>query len=220
MSSRLALVGVLVPFMLSAYAVFSISLVVRQLSEYLLVPPSLILVAVLLSFIGGAAGGVVMGYVADRLGRRPAIMISSLLFGASVLVASLTRFLWELYVLWFIVGVGVNSLNGVSYAVVVEVLRSSKGVFGGLMQGLYFAGFLLDVVTFALLRYWRPYLLTVGAVSLAASLAASLLVPETARRWARPASSMARMDRGLAVITVGLTAIVAGPSCSRCPCSP
>ncbi|WP_148217209.1 MFS transporter [Acidilobus saccharovorans] len=210
MSSRSALVGVLVPFMLSAYAVFSISLAVSQLSEYLSEPPSLVLVAVLLSFIGGAAGGVMIGYVADRLGRRPAIMISSILFGASVLMASFMRALWELYALWFLVGVGVNSLNGVSYAVVVEVLRSSKGVFGGFMQGLYFVGFLLDVVTFALVRYWRPYFLTVGAVSLVASLAASLLVPETARRWARPASSMARMGRGLAVVTVGLTAIVAG----------
>ncbi|MFP3265468.1 MAG: hypothetical protein RXO54_06510, partial [Acidilobus sp.] len=62
MSRWASLLGVLIPFMLSAYAVFSISLAADQLSASLRVPKALVLVAIPVDFIGGAIGGVAIGY--------------------------------------------------------------------------------------------------------------------------------------------------------------
>jgi hypothetical protein len=56
--------------MLSAYAVFSISMVVNQLSEALAASRPLVLWAIPIDFIGGAIGGLLIGHLADRAGRR------------------------------------------------------------------------------------------------------------------------------------------------------
>ena len=209
-AGALALAGVLVPFMLSAYSVFSLSLVLGQLARQFSVPASAVLAAIPIDFVGGAVGGVLLGYMADRLGRRPALMLAVALFGLAVLAASAINSLWELYVLWFLVGVGVNSQNGVAYAVLVELLRSAKGSVGGFMQGLYFIGFFLDELVHVLVPHWRPYFLVVGASSLAVSLALTSQVPETSAGRRAPGASLLRMGRRLALVTVGLSAVVVG----------
>ena len=169
----------MIPFLLSAYSVFSIIYVIPQLSSALGVSVSLISLAVTLSFIGGALGGVVIGVVADRWGRRIGLGLSILIFGLATLITSLITNIWELYLLWFLVGFGVNSENGISYAVIVEVWRSNQGLLGGIMQGLYPVGMLLDAATSFLVRSWRPYMAIIGVVSLIGSLSSLLAIPET-----------------------------------------
>ncbi|MGC9178173.1 MAG: MFS transporter [Conexivisphaera sp.] len=83
-----SLVGVLLPFMMSAYSAFSISMIVAQLARAFSTAVSTVLLAIPLDFIGGALGGVVMGYLADRYGRRPLLVASSAIFGAAVLAAA------------------------------------------------------------------------------------------------------------------------------------
>jgi MFS family permease len=177
--STLRALGVMIPFLLSAYSVFSIIYVIPQLSSALGVSVSLISLAVTLSFIGGALGGVVIGVVADRWGRRIGLGLSILIFGLATLITSLITNIWELYLLWFLVGFGVNSENGISYAVIVEVWRSNQGLLGGIMQGLYPVGMLLDAATSFLVRSWRPYMAIIGVVSLIGSLSSLLAIPET-----------------------------------------
>ena len=177
--SALRALGVMIPFLLSAYSVFSIIYVIPQLSSALGVSVSLISLAVTLSFIGGALGGVVIGVVADRWGRRIGLGLSILIFGLATLITSLITNIWELYLLWFLVGFGVNSENGISYAVIVEVWRSNQGLLGGIMQGLYPVGMLLDAATSFLVRSWRPYMAIIGVVSLIGSLSSLLAIPET-----------------------------------------
>ncbi|MFP3231894.1 MAG: MFS transporter, partial [Acidilobus sp.] len=107
MGRRASLIGVLVPFMLSAYAVFSISMVVNQLSEALAASRPLVLWAIPIDFIGGAVGGLLIGHLADRAGRRKALYLAGLTFSLAVLLASSIRELWQLYLAWFFVGFGV-----------------------------------------------------------------------------------------------------------------
>jgi len=204
-----SLLGVLIPFMLSAYAVFSISLAADQLSASLRVPKALVLVAIPVDFIGGAIGGVAIGYMADRAGRRAALYVAEAVFSVAVALASQLRDLAQLYAAWFFVGFGVNAQNGVSYPVVVELLRSSRGLVGGIMQGLYFIGFFLDALTFQLVPHWRTYFLVVGLVSLVITVALNSLVAETAARSYRGLGLRA-FDRRLALLTAGLSAISVG----------
>ncbi len=130
---------------------------------------------------------VIGGAAADRWGgRKLGLAVSIILFGSATMLAGLVGSIWELYMLWFLVGGfgGVNSENGVSYAVVVEAWRSNQGLLGSAMQGLYPpVGMLLDAVTSILVRNWRPYMIVVGAVSLIASLACIYLIPETKGGW-------------------------------------
>ncbi len=177
--SALRALGVMVPFLLSAYSVFSIIYIIPQLSSVLGVGVSLISLAVTLSFIGGALGGIVIGVVADRWGRRIGLALSISIFGLATLITSLITSIWELYLLWFLVGFGVNSENGISYAVIVEAWRSNQGLLGGIMQGLYPVGMLLDAATSFLVRSWRPYMAIIGTVSLIISLLCLLAIPET-----------------------------------------
>ncbi len=204
-----SLAGVLVPFTMSASSAFSVSFFVGQLSSLLNVPPYAVLLTFPVDFIGGAIGGLALGYAADRIGRRPALLVSGLIFSLSVALASATSSLWQLYVAWFFVGFGVNAQNGVAYPVVVELIPRFQGSVGGLMQGLYFIGYMLDSLLYYEFPWWREYFLVVGAAGAVLSVTA-LLVPETAPSPGGPRLGLRDLDRGLALMTVGLSAVVVG----------
>jgi len=205
-----ALPGVLIPFMMSAYAVFSISMIVGQLAAAFSTGISEVLIAIPVDFVGGAVGGLALGYLADRYGRRPLLFASSAIFGAAALMASTATSLWEIYALWFLVGLGVNSQNGISYPVVVETIRRSTGTVGGAMQSLYFIGFLLDSLTYMMIPHWRTYLAAVGAISLITSIPATALVGETLRRGNIRRVGVRAIRGRLALYTVALSAVVVG----------
>ncbi|MEM0121125.1 MAG: MFS transporter [Thermoprotei archaeon] len=173
------ILGILVSFMMSAFAVFSLSLVVVQLSSFLHVPISSILVAVPLDFIGGALGAILIGRLSDTLGRKPMMLFSVLVFSIALISAAFIKSLYELYIVWFIMGIGVNSQNGISYPLLVETLQKSTGTIGGAIQGLYFLGFLLDALFYTLIRAWRAYFLLSGLLSLVLSVPSALVLVET-----------------------------------------
>jgi MFS family permease len=179
MNKPAAILGVVVAFLMSAYSVFSLVYIMQTLSVRFQVTLGLISVAVTLSFFGGALGGVMLGRFADIRGRKPALMLSVIIFSIATIFASQVRSIAELYLCWFVVGFGANAENGISYALIVELLKGSRGLVGGAVQGLYFVGMMLDVLTLSVIRYWRTYMAVVGAMSLVVSVAGILMVPET-----------------------------------------
>ncbi|MDP8002596.1 MAG: MFS transporter [Caldisphaera sp.] len=173
------IIGILIPFMLSSYALFSISMVLKKLSSIFNVPLSIISLTFPIDFIGGAIGGLILGRFADRIGRRSITIISTIMFSVSTLLASFSRSIIEIFILWFFVGVGVNAENGIAYALIIETLGSYTGSFGGLVQGLYFVGFGLDALTYRFLPYWRSLFLVVGTISLIVGFISSYIIKET-----------------------------------------
>lgn len=202
-------VSVLVPFLMSAFCVFSIVYLFPELSTAFHVGVAALSLLVTLSFIGGAVGGVFLGMVADAYGRRVGLALSVLIFSLFTLMAGFAGGLLELYVFWFLVGFGVNAENGITYAVVIENWRSGRGLMGGLLQGIYFIGIVLDALVSGVIRDWRLVLISIGATSLALSLPLIMLVPETAGRIGLRSVGYGELFRGsLLIITVLSTVLV------------
>lgn len=183
MESRpLIILGVLIPFLMSAYCVFSITYLFPEIASTMHVSITALSLAVTLSFIGGALGGVVIGMIADAYGRRIGLAASIVLFSIATILAGLVNNLWELYVAWFIVGFGVNSENGITYPIIADNWTRGRGLMGGVVQGLYFVGLMIDAVVTSLAAQWRLAFIIIGAMSLLFSLPWVLVIPETVKR--------------------------------------
>lgn len=100
------------------------------------------------------------------------------IFSISLVFASLINNIYELYVIWFIIGIGVNSQNGISYPLLVETMKKSTGFLGSVMQGLYFVGYLLDIAFSLIFHYWRFYFLADGLFSMLIGIPLSLIIVE------------------------------------------
>ncbi|BBD72002.1 hypothetical protein HS1genome_0391 [Sulfodiicoccus acidiphilus] len=160
-------VFVLVPFLLSAYALYSITFVLGDLATALHTTIEGITLAVTLSWVGGAVGGLAFGVLADRWSRKGALLIAILLFSVATTLTYLVRDLPELYALWFLVGFGVNGENGISYVILAEAsFTSLRGLNGGLVQGTYDLGVLLGALTASLVGGWREVFLVAGLAGL------------------------------------------------------
>ncbi len=204
------LLGVFIPFLMSAYCVFSIVYLFPEMAQAMHVSIGILTFAVTLSFIGGAIGGVVLGMVADAYGRRMGLGISIVLFSLMTLITGFVRTPWELYITWFLVGFGVNPENGITYAVIAENWRGGRGLIGGFTQGLYFIGLMLDALVYGLIRTWNLVLIVVGASSLVLSIPWLAIIPETASRVGITRVGYGEIFRGkFLLITVLGTLVVA-----------
>ncbi|MFP3227348.1 MAG: MFS transporter [Caldisphaera sp.] len=187
------MIGILIPFTLSAYVVFSISMVLTQISNYFDVPLYIISLTFPIDFIGGAIGGFILGRYADKIGRKKITILSIIIFSLSLIFSSFTSSIAELFISWFFVGFGVNAENGVAYSLIVETLGSYTGSFGGLVQGLYYVGFGLDVVTYSFVKYWRLLFLIIGTASLVFGIMSSIIIIETLKIYQRKPSNISRI---------------------------
>jgi len=166
------LIIILLFFLLSAYAMYSITFVLVPVSLYFHVPVSVVTLAITLSWIGGAIGGFIFGMVADKIGRKRAIIISVIIYSLGTIFAGLINSVYELYFLWFLVGMGVNGENGISYALVSEFENTMhRGMTGGFMQGLYAIGSLLGafsayIIIEVLSLNFRIFFIVIGVISI------------------------------------------------------
>ncbi|WP_175266926.1 MFS transporter [Acidiplasma cupricumulans] len=76
---------------------YSITFVLVPVSLYFHVPVSVVTLAITLSWIGGAIGGFIFGMVADKIGRKRAIIISVIIYSLGTIFAGLINSVYELY---------------------------------------------------------------------------------------------------------------------------
>ncbi len=156
------LLALTIPFFFSSMAVYSILYKAIALSALMKVPASYVEATISYSFYGGAVGGVVLGYAADRFGEKYAMMISVAIYSFAVALAPFMKSLASLSLLWIIVGFGVNAENGITYALIVKIFKGSRGAFGGFIQGLYFVGMSVDALLSIFLNNIYVYFLIIG----------------------------------------------------------
>ncbi|MBL8738305.1 MAG: MFS transporter, partial [Planctomycetes bacterium] len=89
------------------------------------------------SLAATAVGGVLFGRLADRVGRRQAMVASILLFSFGALLTGLAQGFWTLLLARLVTGLGVGGEWGIGHAVVAETWsgRARDRVHGLLQAG-------------------------------------------------------------------------------------
>jgi MFS family permease len=112
-----------------------------------------------LTLVASAIGGFLFGWLADRIGRKPALMASVLVYSLSSAACGFSQSIPQLAVFRFILGLGMGGEWTTGAALIAETWRAEhRGKALGLMQSAYAIGEAIAalVVFIVLPRYgWR-----------------------------------------------------------------
>lgn len=147
---------------------------------------TIVLTAVTTALVGSVVGGIGFGWLADRIGRRTALLFTIILFSIATIITGFSANLAEVFIFQFVAGLGLGGEWGVGFSMLNEAWgEKAKGVAGGFLQAMFPAGALLGAQTsgYFLAHYtgaagWRDAYIFVGALSLVL-LALRLFVPES-----------------------------------------
>ena len=84
-----------------------------------------------LLLLSWAAGGVVFGWIADRIGRRQALFATIAIYAAGTGLCALTTNLWQLIACRTIAGLGIGGEWGIGAALVAEGVPENRRIEAG-----------------------------------------------------------------------------------------
>jgi MFS family permease len=154
--------------------------------------------------VGMGFGSVILGGLADKAGRKPAMLLCLVIMATGMFMASNAGGVWPLTVWRFITGLGIGGMLAATNAVTAEsTSKSARSV----AMALYVIGYPVGGViggfaaqSWLLVDYdWRA-VFTFGAIVTAAMIPlVALLVPETPAFYAarRPEGAVAKINRSL-----------------------
>ncbi|KAG8228027.1 hypothetical protein J437_LFUL003663 [Ladona fulva] len=149
-------------------------------------------------FIGAIVGGLVFGWIADRYGRIPVLVITNLLGAfAGLATAYLSTSFWAFCTLRFLVGLAFDNCFTMMYILVLEYVGPSWRTFVANMSiAIYFT---LGTISLPWMAYlisdWRLFTIASSAPLLLAVLT-PWLVPESAR-WL---VSQGKVDKAIVIM--------------------
>jgi MFS family permease len=124
----------------------------------------------------------VSGRIADRVGPRRVIMLGGVLLGAGLLLASVTRSLWQIYLTYSLcVGVGIGLSYVPSVGAVQRWFIRRRGFASGLaVAGIGLGNLLFPPVAAVLIDAigWRETYALLGVVVLASTVLAALMIEQ------------------------------------------
>ncbi|XP_076759799.1 organic cation transporter protein [Xylocopa sonorina] len=133
-------------------------------------------------FVGSIFGGLLFGWMADRYGRVPVLVISNLMgFIGGIGTIYVNQF-WQFCACRFVVGLAYDNVFTFAYILVLEYVGSEWRTYAASMSyGLFYS---LGAVCLPWLAYWlkdwRLFSL-VTSVPLASAIVAPFVVPESVR---------------------------------------
>ncbi|HPA17872.1 MAG TPA: MFS transporter [Verrucomicrobiae bacterium] len=115
--------------------------------------------------LGGFTGGVMFGSIADRIGRRPAMMITILMYSVFSAMIYFATSLWQVGVLMFLVAMGTGGEWAVAAALVAEVFPPhARAHASGIFHSTSTIGtWLATLAGLAVGTHWR-YAFLIGVV--------------------------------------------------------
>lgn len=131
---------------------------------------------------GTMAGGFLFGYLGDRIGRRPSILLATLWFGLLTLSLALARDYPQLLALRFVQGIGIGGLLPLSWALNIDfVPRAYQAtVVTVLMLGYSLGdGFAGPVSIWLASRGWPAVFLFGGCAALGVAALLYFFLPES-----------------------------------------
>ncbi|HEY1765614.1 MAG TPA: MFS transporter [Opitutaceae bacterium] len=154
-------------WMLDAFDYFLLVMVERHVAAAFHIGIAEVTYALFLTLALRPVGALFFGLIADRWGRRPALMASVLLYATVELLTAFSP-TWSVFlILRAIFGVGMGGVWGVGASLAMEsVPVKARGLLSGILQQGYPAGYLLAALTYGLVYPvlgWKG-LFIVGAV--------------------------------------------------------
>ncbi len=135
---------------LDAFDFFLLTFVVKAIAADFHVKPSAVQAAIFLTLVARPFGAVAFGWLADRFGRRPILMIDVLLFSILELGSAFAPNLMTLLVLRTLFGFVMGGEWGIGASLALESIPvRSRGVVSGILQEGYATGQLLGALVFA-----------------------------------------------------------------------
>jgi MFS transporter, SHS family, sialic acid transporter len=139
-----------------------------------------------LFLVGAAVGGLVFGWLGDRLGRVRAMTLSILTYSVFTGLCFFARVPWELGALRFIAAFGMGGEWSLGVALVMEAWpRGNRALLAGIIGTASNAGYLLIALLglcFHVTRESWRWIMIAGAAPALLALGIQLLVPES-ERW-------------------------------------
>jgi MFS family permease len=83
--------------------------------------------------VGWAAGGVLFGWVADRIGRKPALFATVALYAAGTALCAAATNIWQLIAFRALASLGIGGEWGIGAALVAEAVPQNKRVEAGVI---------------------------------------------------------------------------------------
>ena len=146
-------------------------------------------------------GALLFGWMADRVGRRPTLIVNVLCYSLLELACAFTPSLHVLLVLRALFGIAMGGEWGVGAALAFETLpKENRGFFSGLLQEGYSVGYLVAAAVFGVLFQfigWRGLFIVGASPALVAGYIA-FKVEES------PAWQQGRAARGAGLALAGL----------------
>ena len=141
-SSRRALVAASLGWALDAFDVMLFSLVLASVIAELGLTKAQAGALGSVTLLGGAAGGLIFGHIADRFGRTRAMIASVLLYSVFTAACGLSQTLWQFAVFRALLGLGMGGEWASGAALVSETWPAAqRGRALGFMQSAWAIGF-------------------------------------------------------------------------------
>lgn len=148
---------------LDAFDFFLLVFVLKDVAHTFSVSLTTVTEAIFLTLATRPLGALIFGALADRIGRRPVLMVVVLLYPIFGFASALAQSIGVFLLLRALFGVAMGGEWGAGSSLVMESIPSHcRGFVSGILQGGYPAGYLLASLAYALvypLTGWRGLLM-------------------------------------------------------------
>ncbi|MCF6112183.1 MFS transporter [Mesorhizobium muleiense] len=137
---------------LDAFDFFILVFVLKYVAQDFGTDIARVTIAITLTLAMRPLGALIFGYVADRFGRRPTLMVDILLYSALEFASGFAPSLTALIILRALYGIAMGGEWGVGASLTMETIPPKmRGLVSGLLQAGYPAGYLAASLVFFLL---------------------------------------------------------------------
>ena len=183
-AQRLTVTAAYLGWTLDAFDFFLMVFMLKAISDSFGSSVKAVSEALFLTLAARPVGALLFGWLADRYGRRPVLMVVVVLFSLFSALSGLARSLGELLVIRTLFGVAMGGEWGIGASLAMESIPpAARGRVSGLLQAGYASGYLLASLAYFLLFDaigWRG-MFFVGLAPAALALLIRLKVEESPR---------------------------------------